>query len=158
MTEAERGDLRWGTIPRLVADAAERFGDREAVVDGDEPITFSELASRINRAAEAVRASGVERGDRVAIWAPNTWEWVVASLGAVSAGAALVPINTRFKGEEAAYILSRSDAKLLFTVAGFLDTDYEGMLRGAGVDVDTVILRGDAAPGTTPWAAFLERG
>ena len=58
--------------------------------------------------AAALIATGIEPGDRVAIWAPNCWEWVVALLGLQSAGAALVPLNTRYKGVEAADILRRS--------------------------------------------------
>ena len=155
MTDAERGDLRWETIPGLVRDTADRFGDALAIVDGHERISFADLSSRVEDAARAVASRGVSHGDRVAVWAPNVWEWIVAALGTVSAGAALVPINTRFKGREAAYILDKSDAKLLFTVHGFLDTDYAGMLRGEGVDVPTVVLRGDAPAGTTPWREFL---
>jgi len=158
VTDAQRGDLRWGTIPGLVQDAAERFGDAVAVVDDEERITFADLASRVGTAAGAVAASGVAPGDRVAIWAPNAWEWIVAALGAVRAGASLVPINTRFKEGEAAYILGKSGAKLVFTVSGFLDADYVGMLRGQDVDVETVILRGDVPSGTTFWNAFLSGG
>ena len=77
-------------------------------------------------------ASGIERGDRVAVWAPNSLEWIVAALGVTTAGGVLVPINTRFKGAEAAYILARSRARALFTVRGFLDTDYPGAARERG--------------------------
>src|SRR5262249_19257626 len=108
---------------------------------------------------------GIERGDRIAIWAPNVWEWIVAALGLQSAGAVLVPLNTRFKGREAAYILGKSQAKALVTISGFLDTDYVALLRDA-VDVDAdlpdletiVVLRGDAPEGTRPWADFIAAG
>jgi acyl-CoA synthetase (AMP-forming)/AMP-acid ligase II len=142
------------TIPELVRASAEAFADLEAVDDPPVTLTFSELAAQVDRAARAMVASGVERRDRVAIWAPNVHEWIVAAIGAVAAGGVLVPINTRFKGEEAAYILQRSGAKLVFTVAGFLDTDYVGMLRNAGVSIESVILRGDGAS----WEGFLSRG
>jgi acyl-CoA synthetase (AMP-forming)/AMP-acid ligase II len=158
MTDEHRGDLRWGTIPRLVEDAADRFGDAGAVVDGDERITFTDLAERVDLAARAVLARGVGPGDRVAIWAPNVWEWIVAALGSVRAGASLVPINTRFKGGEAAYILGKSGAKLLFTVTGFLGADYVGMLRAEGVDVETVTLRGDTPSGTSSWDDVISEG
>ena len=106
-----RGDLQWGTIPGLVEDAAARFGELEAVVDVHGPggttirLTFDQLADEVASATRAIVANGIERGDRVAIWAPNCAEWVIAALGAVGAGALLVPLNTRFKGAEAAYIL-----------------------------------------------------
>ena len=140
-----RGDLQWGTIPGLVEDAAARFGDSEALVDvhgaGGTTVrlTFDELAEQVAGATRAIVANGIERGDRVAIWAPNCAEWVIAALGAVGAGALLVPLNTRFKGAEAAYILRRSGARLLFTVEGFLGTDYPRLL-------DEAVAMGEPAP------------
>ncbi|MER5467889.1 fatty acid--CoA ligase family protein [Streptomyces sp. NPDC002685] len=126
-----RGDLEWGGVPGLVRSAAARFADREAVVEGRTRISYEELGARVERAAAACMASGVRLGDRVAIWAPNTLDWIVSALGAVSAGAVLVPLNTRFKGAEAAYVLSRSRAKLLFVTGTFLGTSYVASLRRA---------------------------
>ncbi|MEU9002099.1 FadD3 family acyl-CoA ligase [Streptomyces sp. NPDC048551] len=126
-----RGDLRWGTIAALVRDAAERYGDREAVVDGRVRLDYAQLGERVEHAAAACLAAGVEPGDRVAVWAPNTLEWIVSALGAVSAGAVLVPLNTRFKGAEAAYVLRRSRARLLFVTGTFLGTSYVASLRRA---------------------------
>ena len=133
-----RGDLEWGTIPRLLRSATDRFPAREAIVDVSDGTTlsFTELAAAAHDAARAFIALGIERGDRVAIWAPNVWEWVVAALGLQSAGGVLVPLNTRFKGREAAYILGKSRAEALVTVTGFLDTDYVALLRDA-VDVES---------------------
>jgi acyl-CoA synthetase (AMP-forming)/AMP-acid ligase II len=152
-----RGDLEWTSGPGLVRSAVERFGDREGIVDGDVRLTFAQLADAGRQAAEALVATGIEPGDRVSIWAPNMHEWVVALLGIHAAGAVAVPLNTRFKGEEAAYILAKSGARLVFTVQGFLDTDYVGMLRASGVDLPVIVLRGEAPEGTVSWAAFLAR-
>jgi HIP---CoA ligase len=162
-----RGDLEWGTTPRLLHSSAERFSAREAIVDVSDgrTLSFAGLATAAHDAARAFLAMGIERGDRVAIWAPNVWEWVVAALGLQSAGAVLVPLNTRFKGREAAYILGKSRAKALVTITGFLDTDYVTLLREA-VDVDNelpdlgaiVVLRGEAPEGTKSWADFLAAG
>jgi acyl-CoA synthetase (AMP-forming)/AMP-acid ligase II len=106
-------------------------------------------------------AAAVEPGDRVAIWAFNSVEWVVAMLGSSLAGAVLVPVNTRFKGAEAADILRRSRARVLVTVTDFLETDYVSMLRAAGLELPdlttTVVARGRAADHTEPWAGFLGR-
>jgi acyl-CoA synthetase (AMP-forming)/AMP-acid ligase II len=175
-----RGDLQWGTIPGLVEDAAARFGDAEALVDVHAAggttlrLTFDQLAEQVAGATRAIVANGIERGDRVAIWAPNCAEWVIAALGAVGAGALLVPLNTRFKGAEAAYILRQSGARLLFTVEGFLGTDYPRLLDEAvaagfpAPDLErVVVLRTD---GTSPrrmtakgdpvveWEVFLQEG
>ena len=102
----------------------------------------------------------MQPGDRVAIWAPNTTEWVIAALAIYSAGAVLVPLNTRFKGAEAAYILDRADVRLLFTVTDFLATDYVELLRTADPVAslkEIVVLRGTPAPapsgGTSSWTA-----
>jgi len=150
--EGTRADLRWGTIPALMRDVADRLGDREAVVDlsGDAPVRlgFAELRRRGDDAARGLISAGVQPGDRVAIWAPNCWEWIVALVGLQSVGAALVPLNTRYKGIEAADILRRSRAKVLFTVEGFLGNDYVSMLRAAAgpeglVDLDAVVLLRD---------------
>jgi acyl-CoA synthetase (AMP-forming)/AMP-acid ligase II len=137
--QGRRGDLRWGTIPALLADAVDRRGDAEAIVDlSDEApvrLSFAELAGRVDGVAKGVIAAGIAPGDRVAVWAPNCWEWVVALLGLQSAGAVLVPLNTRYKGLEAAGILARSGARMLFTVEGFLGNDYVTMLRDAAPEV-----------------------
>jgi acyl-CoA synthetase (AMP-forming)/AMP-acid ligase II len=126
-----RGDLEWGTIPALVRAAAERYGDTEAVVEGRTRVAYAELGARVERAAAACVAAGVRPGDRVGIWAPNSLDWITAALGAVCAGAVLVPLNTRFKGAEAADVLARSRAKLLFVTGTFLGTSYVASLRRA---------------------------
>jgi acyl-CoA synthetase (AMP-forming)/AMP-acid ligase II len=105
-------------------------------------------------------AAGVEPGDRVAIWAPNCSGWIVAALGAQAAGAALVPINTRWKGAEAAYVLSASKAVVLVTTLGFLGTDTVGMLRTTGTPLPRlrriVLLDGSAGAGEAPEAVEVE--
>src|SRR5947207_3554107 len=123
-----RGDQEFVTLPGLWASAAERFGEAEALVDAPVRLTFKQLHGAVREAARAFIALGIEPGDRVAIWAPNTWEWVVALGGLHTAGAVLVPLNTRFKGQEAAYILEKSGARVLLAVTDFIGTDYVEML------------------------------
>ncbi|WP_326679001.1 FadD3 family acyl-CoA ligase [Streptomyces sp. NBC_01237] len=157
-----RGDEEWGSIPKLVRAAAERYGDLEAVVEGRTRLSYTGLGERVERAAAACMASGVEPGDRVAIWAPNTLDWIVSALGAVTAGAVLVPLNTRFKGTEAAYILQRSRAKLLFVTGTFLGTSYVASLRRSDVELphlETVVVLADSAPHDyVTWKDFLAAG
>ena len=109
------------TLPALVADAARRFGARPAITDGETRLTYAELDQWRRRSARACMAAGIAHGDRIAIWAPNVHEWILAAIGAQSVGAVLVPLNTRLKGPEAAYILRASGAKALFTVDEFLE-------------------------------------
>ena len=154
-------DTPWSTIPELIDDAARRFPDDEAVVDGDERWTFAELADRVHEVARALIASGIAPGDRVGIWAPNIREWVVAALAVYHAGGCLVPVNTRFKGREARDVLSRSHARLLFTVTDFLDGDYVDAVRADGGVAsleEIVVLRGTVPEGTVGFADFLARG
>jgi acyl-CoA synthetase (AMP-forming)/AMP-acid ligase II len=148
------------TIPELVRTAAERFGDAEGLVDGAVRLSFAELGGEVERAARAFIASGLAPGDRVAIWAPNCWEWAVSALACHSAGGVVIPLNTRFKGREAAYVVGAARAARLFTVTDFLDTDYVALLDGAGarelVD-EIVILRGSVPDGCVDWETFVGR-
>jgi acyl-CoA synthetase (AMP-forming)/AMP-acid ligase II len=116
------------SIPALMLHAGKAHREAEAVVDGDRRVSFGELTHlALSAAAECIRR-GVEPGDRVGIWAPNTLDWVVAALGTLAAGGILVPLNTRYKGEEANWILDRSGAKLCFVSPPFLGNDYPAML------------------------------
>ncbi len=119
---------------------------------GTRRIGFAALGAMVDDAARALLASGIEAGDRVAVWAPNSLEWIVAALGVTTAGGVLVPVNTRFRGTEAAYVLTRSGARVLFTVRGFLDTDYPALLASAGVELPALehtVLLCPATPATT---------
>jgi HIP---CoA ligase len=151
----------WTTLPQLIEDAGRRFAHVEALVEDDTRWTFADLNERVHSAARALIASNIAEGDRVALWAPNLSEWVVAALATYSVGAVLVPVNTRFKGAEAAFVLRKSGVRLLFTATGFLDNDYVGMVR-AEPDLDMVeeivVLRGDAPAGTVSMREFLDRG
>jgi HIP---CoA ligase len=157
-----RSEVTWPTIPAMARHGAQRFGDTPAVVEGTRRVDFAMLRVMVDDAARALMASGIERGDRVAVWAPNSLEWIVAALGVTTAGGVLVPVNTRFRGAEAAYVLARSRARLLFTVRGFLDTDYPALLAGAGVALPalehTVLVSGDADRESIGWGDFLTRG
>ncbi len=116
--------MNWDTIPEMVLGSSDRFGAAEAVVDGPLRLTFTELAGRIRVAAGAFASAGIGKGDRAAVWAPNSAEWIIAALGLVTAGGVLVPVNTRFKAEEAGDVVRRSGAKLLLVQQGFLDQEY----------------------------------
>ncbi len=146
--EDPRADLVWGSIPRLVEDAAVRHGTTEALVDGDVRLTYAQLAPEVDRYARGFVVAGVAAGERVALWAPNCAEWVLAALGALRAGAVLVPLNTRFKGGEAAYIVRSSAATTLVTVRGFLGFDYPAMLEGEDLgELQRIVLLRDHAGG-----------
>jgi acyl-CoA synthetase (AMP-forming)/AMP-acid ligase II len=155
------------TIPSGVAASISGRGDAEAVVDGEKRVTYRQLGELVSASARAMVAAAVAPGDRVAIWSPNGLGWIIAALGAQSAGAAIVPINTRFKGEEAAYVLSASKSVMLVTTVGFLGTDTVGMLGAARTPLPClrriVLLEGSglreapAAADVEPWKDFIGR-
>ena len=128
--EDPRADRIWGTVPRLVDDAALRHGSMEALVDGDVRLSYAQLAEEVDRYARGFLAAGVAAGERVAVWGPNCAEWMLAALGLLRAGGVLVPLNTRFKGGEAAFITRDAGATTLVTVRGFLGVDYPALLAG----------------------------
>jgi acyl-CoA synthetase (AMP-forming)/AMP-acid ligase II len=166
-----RADLRWGTTSELVRDGATRWATVEAIVDGDERLTYRQLDELVDQVAASLLASGLQRGDRGCVWAPNSARWIIAALGLQRAGGVLVPLNTRFQPDEAAYVLAKADVRLLFTVNGFLGRDYLAGLRqgqrGDGAVVaslpalrQVVLLEGPAPmqAGVLSWSAFLADG
>ena len=131
---------RWQTIPEMVLSAADRFGDAEAVVDPPLRLTFTEVVERIRCAAGAFADVGIDKGDRVAVWAPNSAEWMIAAFGLLTAGGVLVPVNTRFKAEEAADIIGRSGAKAVLVQKGFLGQDYTAPAGSPVIDLKSEFL------------------
>jgi len=147
------------TIPAMVLAGAAAFGDRTALEEGDTRLSYAALAETALRSARGFMAAGVERGDRVGIWAPNVSEWILAALGIHFAGGVLVPLNTRYKAAEVGYVLRKSRARLLVTVGDFLGSNYADSLEGEDLpDLEgTVLLRGEARSGQS-WQAFRDGG
>lgn len=147
------------TIPRTLSRAARLWPEASALEEGDLRLDFRALAATVEQAARAFMAAGIEPGDRVGIWAPNSGRWVVAALGLQSAGACLVTLNTRFKATEAAYVLEKSGARLVCTVGDFLGMSYADAVAGADLPrlEGIVLLEGESANGES-WRDFLERG
>ena len=170
-TTDPRGDLRWGTTGGLLADAAVRLGPAEAIVDGAIRMSYADLDAQVTRLARSFLAAGLAKGDRVALWAPNSARWIVAALALQRAGGVLVPLNTRFRPAEARYILARSGARMLFVTGEFLGRDYTaGLTAEAGPtsaehpytglpSLRTVVLMdGDAEEPYLTWERFTDTG
>ena len=147
------------TLPQLVAQSAQAYGDRVAITDGDVQLTYQQLDAARRQAARAFMAAGLAQGERIAIWAPNIYQWIIAAIGAQSVGVVLVPLNTRMKGAEAGYILRASQSRLLFTVADFLGVNYPALLASEELPElrNTILLEGQA-DGTQSWADFITAG
>src|SRR5690606_2351818 len=150
---------QFSTLPALVARAAEVYGTDPAIEDGETRLSFIEFDALRRQVAKAFMAAGINKGDRVMIWAPNTWKWFGAAMGLVSAGGVLIPTSTRFKGSEVHDLASRSGARILLSCGNFLGKYYPDMLapetRGL---LDRVVVFNEAQGSDTSWEAFIEPG
>jgi acyl-CoA synthetase (AMP-forming)/AMP-acid ligase II len=145
------------TLCALMEESAKRYGSRLAVIDGSRRLSYAELAAQARAMTRALMAAGVQAGDRVAVWLPNTAHWLVAALGAHGAGASLVPMNTRYTGYEAAEVLRRTGARVLFLPDRFLGQDYLAALMQAasgasasGASASGASASGASASGASP--------
>src|SRR6478735_3926333 len=152
MTSATR------TVPAVLDRIAVQLSEHDALVTGDKRLTYGQLRDEVRRAAAAMIDLGVAVGDRVAIWSPNTWHWVVAALATHYAGAIVVPLNTRYTASEATDILARTEAPLLIAAGEFLGADRTTQLDRAALPAlrDIVRVPIDADDGT--WDSFVARG
>ncbi|MCU1682117.1 MAG: long-chain-fatty-acid--CoA ligase [Amycolatopsis sp.] len=154
--------------------SAEVFPEKPAIVYGDRRITYAGFAAEATRLANALRASGIEPGDRVAYLLPNIPEMLVAHFGVPLSGAVLVAINTRLAPAEIQHIVAHSGAKILVVDAGLhgsvaAELDVREIVTvtdpasGAqadpavgGVSYETLLARGSDDP--LPWTTGDERG
>jgi fatty-acyl-CoA synthase len=127
---ASDAPLLGDTVGERLRLSVERFGDREALVVRHQAyrITYRELWDESGRAARGLLARGIEKGDRVGIWAPNRAEWVVSQYATARIGAILVNVNPAYKRSELEYALTRSGIRLLLLARAFRDSDYVAML------------------------------
>jgi acyl-CoA synthetase (AMP-forming)/AMP-acid ligase II len=149
------------TTPAVLDRIARELPDHDAVVTtgaSGRTLTFSELRAEVRQAAAAMIDLGIEPGDRVAIWSPNTWHWVVACLATHHAGAVLVPLNTRYTVSEAADILSRTAAPLLFASGEFLGTDKAADIALEALPALRHIVRIPIEKADGTWDEFTARG
>jgi fatty-acyl-CoA synthase len=123
-------------------------GDREALVDrgSGRRFSYAELLDAVEALAAGLVAAGVEKGDRVGIWAPNRWEWVVLQYAAADIGAILVNVNPAYRTHELEYVLNQAGISLLVSAPAFKTSDYRGMVaevRGRCPALRSVVFLGD---------------
>ena len=128
----DAGDIRETTIGSVLREAAGRAPDAAALIDGDPDRpgrrwTYAELLASAERAARALLTEFTP-GERVAVWAPNSPEWIILEFGAALAGLVLVTVNPAYQGEELAHVLGSSRADGLFLVDRFQERDNRGVL------------------------------
>lgn len=146
------------TLPAALKAAARSWPDKPAVIEGNRKLTFAELQSSARKLARKFVAAGFNKGDRFAIWAPNSIEWQITTLAGQLAGCVLVPLNTRYKAAEAEDIVQRSGCRALFHIDNFLGADYTAMSSGIEVEHRINIPETDAwQPGDVDDATLDER-
>ena len=133
------------TIGSNLRDAVDRFGDREALVvrHQDFRATYRELWELVGLAARGLLARGIRTGDRVGLWSPNRFEWVVLQFATARIGAILVNINPAYKSVELEHALNKSGVKLLALARGFRTADYLAILdevRSRCVSLEATLL------------------
>jgi fatty-acyl-CoA synthase len=119
------------TIPQLLASAVVAQGDREAAifVEQNRRFSWNQLAAEVDAFAGGLLRLGLGKGDRVGIWSPNRWEWLVTQYATARIGVILVNINPAYRVYELEYALNKSGCKGLVTATKFKTSDYLGMLR-----------------------------
>ncbi|WP_304118004.1 3-((3aS,4S,7aS)-7a-methyl-1,5-dioxo-octahydro-1H-inden-4-yl)propanoate--CoA ligase FadD3 [Mycolicibacterium bacteremicum] len=152
------------TVPAVLDRIAVQFSDHDALVTGpiagaaSKRFTYGQLREEVRRTAAAMIDHGVHAGDRVAIWSPNTWHWVVAALATHYAGAIMVPLNTRYTAGEAADILARTQAPLLIAAGEFLGADRTAQLDRDALPALRHIVRVPIDKDDGTWDEFVARG
>jgi long-subunit acyl-CoA synthetase (AMP-forming) len=121
------------TIPGVVERAAQVYAGHPALIGDNATVTFDELLEQVRAGAGALIQGGIDRGERVGLWASNSFEWVVASLAVLFAGGTVVPINIRYTGAEAGDVVARADCRLVIAEGEFLGRKLaqEASLMGA---------------------------
>ena len=162
------------TIGSLPAQAAARWGSREALRFQERRWSFAELSASIDDAARGLMVLGVEPGEKVSLWMVNRPEFIQTTYAVIKIGAVLIPVNTRFRTEDVAYVLGQSDSTTLVISERSGPIDYVAMLREAVPSLGTghseladprfpmlrrVIVVGDGRhPGTVHWEDMRQAG
>jgi fatty-acyl-CoA synthase len=146
------------TIDANLRRTVERYGDREALVDCESGrrLTYGELDAAVEEVARGLMGRGVQRGDRVGIWSPNTPEWFLLQYGTARIGAILVNINPAYRTHEVQYALKQSGVSLLVSATAFKTSDYRAMIdevRPELTDLRDVVYIGDPT-----WDALIADG
>ncbi|MBU3028731.1 AMP-binding protein [Paracoccus marinaquae] len=167
--------LKSVTIPQLLREAVVAHGDREALVfcDAGIRLTYREFDAVIDRHAAGLLELGVEKGDRVGIWSPNRFEWVVTQFASARIGAILVNINPAYRSSELEYALNKVGCRVLIAASSFKSSDYAGMIRALVPELGgigegrlhaarvpdlrhVVLMQDDPGPGMIPFARLQQ--
>ena len=124
------GEWQNKTLADLIDFAVETYPDKEAMVIGDERVSYGELGHRVDALAKGLIRMGIQQQDKVAIWLSNRLEWPLFQFAIAKIGAISVPLSTRFKAFDLEYILDQSDACALVMMDHFINIDYMRIIDG----------------------------
>jgi fatty-acyl-CoA synthase len=146
------------TIGDNLAATARRVPDRQALVDlvSGQRWTYAQFDAAVDEVAQALLASGLARGDRIAIWAPNCAQWLLLQYGSARVGAILVCVNPSYRAHELAYVLRQSETSMLFCFGENRGTSYRGMVEAVAPDIGTLL--GTVFMDDSSWMRWLESG
>jgi acyl-CoA ligase (AMP-forming) (exosortase A-associated) len=142
-------------LHQIVADSARRSPDSAALTYKDATVSYAELWDEIVAVAGGLRALGLGRGERVAVYLDKRIETVTSIFGTSAAGGVFVPVNPVLKAKQVAYILADCSVRVLITTAERLELLSDELPQ---TDVEHVIVLGDAPEGATAWEDFLTPG
>tara|TARA_B100000676_G_scaffold302064_1_gene350190 strand:+ start:2018 stop:3742 length:1725 start_codon:yes stop_codon:yes gene_type:complete len=174
---SKESELWRRTIPNLLKDTVDRFSNREAVVFPEQEIrwTWSELDREVDALAHGLLELGLQKGDRVGIWSPNRYEWLLTQFATARIGIILVTINPAYRVSEVEFALNKVGCTALITASNFKTSDYIGMLQDLAPELSrcepgalaatklpslkTVIRTGtETTPGMLNFDAVIESG
>ncbi|MEO8557754.1 MAG: class I adenylate-forming enzyme family protein [Rhodospirillales bacterium] len=155
------------TVDQMFARAVARWPQRDFVIADGRRIAYGEMDVLVSQAAHGLQTLGVARGDRVAVWMSNIWEWIVIQFAATRIGAVLTPLNTRLRVEDLRHTLRDSGATVLVTQGEAHEFSYVEVVRAILEDPASVsalrhvvVARGGAglAAPFIGWDDFIARG
>jgi fatty-acyl-CoA synthase len=145
-------DLLKITIGELLEEVASRFPENEALVDVSKGVrlTYKEFLNRVNQLAKGFLKLGLKKGDHLALWAPNRWEWIVTQFAATKIGVVLISVDTNYQLQQLEYLLKQSDSRALVMTEGLKGSEYVEIIRQLLPEI------GGASPGPLNSSALPE--
>lgn len=151
------------TMGDLLNDVASRFPENETLVDlsNDIRLTYREFLTRVNDLARGFLKLGIQKGDHLALWSPNRWEWIVTEFAIARIGAVLVSVDTHAQRQQLEYVLRQSDSRALIMAGGAKGSEYLEMARQLPDLPElrhTILMADHVPPGMIGWETLLKMG
>lgn len=154
----------WLLLGEVADRAARKWGDRTAVIYGDQRWTYGEFAHDVDAVAKALLALGVTRGDHVAVWMTNQPKWLHLMYGIAKVGATIVPLNTRYRSDDLAYTVAQSQSRFMILMERSGPIDYRSLFASARDEIEAaghltgVVIDGEPLERSTTYDDLLAAG